>query len=658
MTINTVLIANRGEIACRIIRSARARGYRTIAIFTEPDRTAPHVEMSDHAIYLGDIDGAPEPYLDIERIISAALENGVEAIHPGYGFLSENAEFSKRCEDADLIFVGPSPDAISQMGDKALAKRIMRDAGVPCVPGYDGKDQSEQKLRAEAKELGTPLLVKAVAGGGGRGMRRVDDLNEFDEALGSARSEALSAFGSGDVILERALDQVRHIEIQIAADSLGNVVHLFERDCSAQRRNQKVVEEAPSPVVDEKLRAEMGEIACQAATAINYTGVGTLEFLMTPDREFYFIEMNTRLQVEHPVTEMITGFDLVDWQFQIAEGGALPCSQNQISLKGAAMEVRLYAEDPGSNFMPQTGEIAHMMLPEMDGLRFDLGVAEGNSVGSRYDPMLAKIIAYGNSREAARQKLAWALRQLELSGLKTNRSFLVNLIEHPLFTAGEIDTQFIAQQLTEPETPAPVAYKMIALGADYWLRCRQWSNTPDDWSSLGSPFRRISAMIDGENIRCGMRVASNRVAIQKGDICDEEMALTFEVKDNYIAAATYANVTIHFDYWWDGDELIFDFRDRLLSLTPLIVSHSGPKQAQAEGTVFAPMDGKIVASEISVGDDVAADTMLLVLEAMKMEHRIRAPIAGSVTELKVNIGDQVARGDTLVVIDSAVGEET
>ena len=671
MTIKTVLIANRGEIACRIIRTARLRGYRTVAIYTEPDRMAPHVSMADTAIFLDDIDGGLEPYLDIGRIISAAKANDVDAIHPGYGFLSENAEFSQACADAGLIFIGPKPQAIEQMGDKALAKRLMRDAGVPCVPGYDGEEQGDKKLRTEAKTLGTPLLIKAVAGGGGRGMRRVDDLAAFDEALTSARSEALSAFGSGDVILERALDLVRHIEIQIAADVHGNVVHLGERDCSAQRRNQKVIEEAPSHFVDEELRMAMGKIAVEAARAINYTGVGTLEFLMTEDQSYYFIEMNTRLQVEHPVTEMITGVDLVEWQFEIAEGRKLPCSQSQISTVGAAIEVRLYAEDPDENFMPQTGEISRMVLPEIEGVRFDMGVVEGNEIGARYDPMLGKIIAYGETRKAAREKLRDALGTLELAGLKTNRSFLVNLIEHPRFVAGEIDTQFITELLDGPKQPIPDIFKYIAVACDYWLRCREWSKDVNDWSSLGPSFRLIRCEIAGEEIKYGVRITGNSVTIQKDRYSEEssgggEVTVNLDVNDG--AAQRYIHGTniidanimgqdIPFDYWWDQSELIFDFRNRLFTLTPLIASRFGPKQAQAHGTVSAPMDGKIVACEISVGDCVDADSLLLVLEAMKMEHRIRAPMAGRVLELLVTTGDQVARGDTLVMIDDTEGAD-
>jgi len=446
--INKILIANRGEIAVRVINTAKALGYRTVAVYSEADTDALHVEVADEAVCIGP---APvgESYLVADKLLQAASLSGADAIHPGYGFLSENADFARRCQAAEITFIGPPAEAIELMGSKRLSKIAMIDAGVPCIPGYQGSEQDDARLISEAERIGYPLMVKASAGGGGRGMRLVWEQASLAENIRTARSEAQSAFGSGELILERAVIEPRHIEIQVFADSQGDAVYLGERDCSIQRRHQKVVEEAPSPFVDEALRQRMGEAAVNAAKACNYRGAGTVEFLVDAKGEFYFLEMNTRLQVEHPVTELITGQDLVAWQIKVASGEPLPLSQDQIQLSGHAMEVRLYAEDPRNNFMPQTGQVQRWDLPDSDGVRIDHGIRQGQPVSPHYDPMLAKIIAYGSNREEARRRLACAVEDTTLLGVNNNKRFLANILRHPVFASGEATTAFIEQHFSD-----------------------------------------------------------------------------------------------------------------------------------------------------------------------------------------------------------------
>src|SRR5215813_2235847 len=439
-----ILVANRGEIAWRVMRTAKAMGYRTVAIYSEADREAPHVEFADEAVCIG----APpvgESYLNIANILKAAHTSGADAIHPGYGFLSENAEFAAACEKAGLVFIGPPPAAIAAMGNKAAAKRRMIEAGVPCVPGYQGADQSDTALEKEARKIGLPVMVKAAAGGGGRGIRLVERESDLPEAIRTARAEAESAFGSGELILEKAVVDARHVEIQVFADAHGNVIHLGERDCSVQRRHQKVVEEAPSPAVDADLRRQMGSAAVAAARAIGYRGAGTVEFLLASDGAFYFLEMNTCLQVEHPVTEMITGQDLVAWQLKVAAGEKLPLSQDQVSFSGHAMEARLYAEDAYAGFLPQTGRVDVWRPATGAGVRIDHGMKEGLAISPYYDPMIAKVIAHGATREEARTRLVRALRETVVLGPTTNRHFLIRLLEHPQFAAGQATTAFLAK---------------------------------------------------------------------------------------------------------------------------------------------------------------------------------------------------------------------
>ncbi|MEN3566761.1 geranyl-CoA carboxylase subunit apha, partial [Pseudomonas aeruginosa] len=451
---NKILVANRGEIACRVLRTAHELGYRSVAVYSEADADARHVQLADEAVCIGPA-AVAQSYLNLEAILDAARRSGTEAIHPGYGFLSENAEFARACEAAGIVFIGPDAEAIHLMGSKRLSKIAMLAAGVPCIPGYEGAEQDDATLRREAERIGYPLMIKASAGGGGRGMRLVQEPGQLLEQLRTARSEALGAFGSAELILERAVPRPRHVEIQVFGDRHGNLLYLGERDCSVQRRHQKVIEEAPCPVLDADLRRAMGEAAVKAAASVNYVGAGTVEFLLGEDGRFYFLEMNTRLQVEHPVTELVTGQDLVAWQIRIAEGHPLPLRQEQVELRGHAIEVRLYAEDAGRGFLPQTGTVLRWDPELLPGVRIDHGLVEGQAVTPFYDPMLAKLIAYGASREEARRKLIRALERCVLLGVDGNQRFLANLLAHPDFAAGEATTAFIGERFAEDPSLQP-----------------------------------------------------------------------------------------------------------------------------------------------------------------------------------------------------------
>ncbi len=494
-TISTLLVANRGEIAVRVMRTARALGIRTVAVYSDADEKALHVRTADQSVRIGEAPVA-DSYLQIERVVAAAKQCGADAIHPGYGFLSENQEFADACDQAGLIFIGPPKTAIEIMGDKAKAKRAMLAAGVPCIPGYQGESQDEATLVSEAEAIGMPVMLKAAAGGGGRGMRLVDDVTQLAASMALAKSEAENAFGSGELIIEKAVLQPRHVEIQVFGDGHGNVIHLGERDCSVQRRHQKVVEESPCPVMTEELRAAMGAAAVEAARAVNYVGAGTVEFLLDQSGDFYFLEMNTRLQVEHPVTEMVTGLDLVEWQLRVARGEPLPATQDDITLTGHAIEVRLYAEEPEQGFLPSTGPIHLFSLPEGEGLRVDAGVESGDAVSPFYDAMVAKVIGYGDTREDARRRLLTGLEEGALLGLGNNRDFLIDVLDRPAFVAGEATTAFIAENygdhFSREETPssvvaaAAVIQHLLALG-----RCAQAAPTVSpELFDHGSGLRR------------------------------------------------------------------------------------------------------------------------------------------------------------------------
>ncbi|MDP6342768.1 MAG: acetyl-CoA carboxylase biotin carboxylase subunit, partial [Alphaproteobacteria bacterium] len=493
-TFNSILIANRGEIAVRVIRTAQALGYRAIAVYSEADARAPHVRMADDAVLIGPAPVA-DSYLDMDRILQAARETGAEAIHPGYGFLAENAQFARACAEAGLVFIGPGAEAIDLMGNKAEAKRRMIEADVPCVPGYQGEDQSDAAMAKAAEGIGYPLMVKAAAGGGGRGMRLVASADGLADALATARSEALNAFGSDELILEKAISRPRHVELQVFADGHGTVIHLGERDCSVQRRHQKVVEEAPCPVMSEDLRARMGAAAVEAARSIDYRGAGTVEFLLDGDGEFYFLEMNTRLQVEHPVTEMITGLDLVALQIRVAEGRPLDLSQEDVRLNGHAIEVRLYAEDPAQDFLPVTGGIDLWRPAGGDGVRIDAGIDTGLEISPFYDPMVAKVIAWGESRETARHRLINALKETAFFGSTSNQSFLIDVLRRDTFARGEATTAFIGEEFSAddlaPTTPTVQQAAMAAVVQFQVERQQAFENSLNvspallDWSSGG-----------------------------------------------------------------------------------------------------------------------------------------------------------------------------
>ncbi len=668
--IDTLLIANRGEIACRIIRTARRLGVKTIAVYSEADAGAMHVAMADEAVLIGPA-AVADSYLKGEAIIAAAKRCGADAMHPGYGFLSENPDFVAAVEAAGLIFVGPSARAIRAMGLKDAAKRLMEEAGVPVVPGYHGDKQDPAFLKGEAERIGYPVLIKARAGGGGKGMRRVDDPAEFDSALEGAQREAKAAFGDPRCLVEKFVATPRHIEIQIFGDSRGNVVHLFERDCSRQRRHQKVIEEAPAPGMTAEMRAAMGEAAVKAAAAIGYAGAGTVEFIvdasegLRPDR-FYFMEMNTRLQVEHPVTEAITGLDLVALQLRVACGEALPFTQADLQIDGHAFEARLYAEDPAKGFLPATGRIAFLEWPEDGaGLRIDTGVRQGDRVTPHYDPMLAKLIVHGPDRMAALKRLAGALGALRLAGLTTNAGFLKRLAEHEGFAAGEVDTGVIdrdAEALTADAKPDGLTRALAALavylhdtaqdgeddgpfarlhGFRAWGRARQAvrfmaAGERRDMvvADRGGGFYHVAA---SESAEAGIAIAVTRF-----DRCAETGAVTLR------ASVEGRQATHHLLVSRDA---VTVFSDGASHILPLYRPSAAAEETVTSDRIVAPMPGAIGRLTVAAGARVVAGAPLVVLEAMKMEHTLKAPRDGTIAEILVREGDQVEDGAVLVTLE-------
>jgi geranyl-CoA carboxylase alpha subunit len=650
MGFTKILIANRGEIAVRIARTARDLGYRTVAVFSDADAGALHVEAADEAVRIGP-PPVQESYLNAEAIVAAAKRAGADAVHPGYGFLSENAEFAEAVEKTGLVFIGPPASAIRAMGNKAAAKRLMIEAGVPCVPGYQGGDQSDATFAAEARRIGFPAMIKAAAGGGGRGMRRVDDPASLEAALAGARSESAHAFGSDELILEKAVLDARHIEIQIFADAYGAVIHLGERDCSTQRRHQKVIEEAPSPAVSPALRQTMGEAAIAAARAVSYRGAGTVEFMLAADGRFYFLETNTRLQVEHPVTEMITSLDLVAMQLAVAAGAPLPLSQEDVRFGGHAIEARLYAEDPYRDFLPQSGFVLDWRVAAGAGVRVDHGLKVGQDVSPYYDPMLAKIIAHGSTREEARRRLLVALDDTLVLGLETNRMFLRSLLSHPVFVKAETTTDFIAAEFSRASLrrPEPDA-DMLALAAVllFEATAKPASGAVGAWRSTGpapSPMR-----LDAGGSSRAARVRVNRrdcytVGFDGGDtdieIVERSPGEARFAVDSLQRRARYAlaDGALHLDV--AGVAAVF--RDRLFDR-----ESTGEKDGEAR--MLAPMNGRVVGVLVRKGDSVAKGQRMVVLEAMKMQHEIVAGRAGIVAELPVKEGDQVATRQLLAAL--------
>jgi 3-methylcrotonyl-CoA carboxylase alpha subunit len=659
-----ILIANRGEIACRIQRTARRLGIATVAVYSDADAQALHVRRADQAVRIGPA-AARESYLRAEAIIAAALRSGAQAIHPGYGFLSENEQFAADCASAGLVFIGPPPSAIRAMASKSAAKALMQQAGVPLVPGYHGEDQSPALLQREAERIGYPVLIKASAGGGGKGMRRVDAAADFAAALASCQREASASFADARVLVEKYLLQPRHIEIQVFADTHGHGVYLFERDCSVQRRHQKVLEEAPAPGMDPKRRARMGAAALSAAKAVGYVGAGTVEFIAEPGGQFFFMEMNTRLQVEHPVTEMITGLDLVEWQLRVASGEALPLAQKELSINGHAIEARIYAEDPERGFLPSTGRLEHYRTPEVTPtVRIDSGVDEGDEISPYYDPMIAKLIVWGASRELAREQLLKALGQFQIVGLGNNVQFLSRLVATPAFANADLDTALIEREQARlfGATPAVPGEALIAAalrivelqtraahvgpGLEVWRHADSWRlNAP---AARTIHFRTLGAERDlvvrpasgGYEITLDART----VQVQCLPLTATDARLTL---DGSSFDATSLVRDGHCDVFLRGIHHRFEHVDPL--------AHVG-EQAAAEGHIRAIMPGRVVALLVQPGARVARGEPLLILEAMKMEHTLTAPADGICEAFNVAVGEQVAEGTELVQFAPAAAE--
>ena len=639
----SVLIANRGEIATRIIRTARRLGLRVIAVYSEADARALHVRMADEAHPIGPAEAA-RSYLNAGRIIAAAKASGADCIHPGYGFLSENADFAQTCADAGIVFVGPPPDAIRAMGLKGSAKALMEKASVPVVPGYHGEEQSLDLLRRKADEIGYPVLIKAVAGGGGKGMRKVKQPADFDAALASAQREAQAAFGDPRVLIEKYVTAPRHIEIQVFADRHGNVIHLNERDCSLQRRHQKVIEEAPAPGMSAALRAAIGAAAVKAAQAVGYVGAGTVEFIADgtgglKQNGFWFVEMNTRLQVEHPVTEVVTGLDLVEWQFRVAAGERLPLTQERVPLKGHAVEARLYAEDPEHGFLPSTGKLLALRFPEAQGVRIDTGVEEGDAVTPYYDPMIAKMIAHGGSRDQALDRLADALELTVVIGPHSNAGFLAALVRAPEFRRGAFDTGFIDAHLAElGAVPQPLDKAAAALGAREWLTREQ---TRIAALEPGSPWDAE----DGFQLSGERRLELPLIAEGEGVIAHAvygRAAVSVTVDGEQPAGIAVADA--------DAIYVVHRGRQTRVGLRDVALDRAG--DSDTGGVVRAPMHGKVLAVTVEKGERVHRGQRLAIIEAMKMEHALTAPNDGIVAEIAVAAGAQVDESAAVMRIEA------
>ncbi|MDF2695649.1 MAG: Methylcrotonyl-CoA carboxylase biotin-containing subunit [Labilithrix sp.] len=658
----SLLIANRGEIACRIIGTARRLGIETIAVYSDADATARHVRLADRAVRLGPA-AARESYLSVEKILAAAKATGAEAIHPGYGFLSENAELADACAAQGIAFVGPSADAIRAMGSKSVAKSLMEKFDVPLTPGYHGNEQEPAKLAAEAERIGYPVLIKASAGGGGKGMRRVDTAADFAAALASCKREAQSSFNSDHVLVERYIERPRHIEVQIFGDKHGNYVYLFERDCSVQRRHQKVLEEAPAPGMTEERRAAMGRSAVRAAQAVGYAGAGTVEFISDPAGTFYFMEMNTRLQVEHPVTEKITGEDLVEWQLRVAAGEVLPRRQEELSIRGHAIEARIYAENPSAGFLPSTGRLVHLAPPATsEYVRIDSGVEQGDAITPHYDPMIAKLIVWGEDRHDALARIGTALDHYEIVGVANNVEFLARLVRTPSFVNANLDTGLIERERSVllPEPVAPSDHVWL-VGAAAELAQRESRATRD----VGSPWAAIDGWRSGgaapqlltlrhesdvrEVFATFLRPGEYAVAL--GSVGAPSTRLHFEALPEGHLRVTLDETSLRATAVVEGSHLhlfVQGHRWDLDVVDPLYVESDGDTDV---GGLRAPMPGKVIAHIAGVGASVEKGAPLLVLEAMKMELTISAPRAGVVQRFLYEVGEQVSEGVELVAFE-------
>ncbi|MBC3928637.1 acetyl/propionyl/methylcrotonyl-CoA carboxylase subunit alpha [Undibacterium sp. CY21W] len=659
-----ILIANRGEIACRVAATARRMGIKTVAVYSEADANAKHVAVCDEAVLIGPA-AAKESYLCADKIIAVALATGAQAIHPGYGFLSENSEFAEACAKNGIAFIGPPASAIQAMGSKSAAKSLMEKANVPLVPGYHGDNQDADFLQNEADRIGYPVLLKASAGGGGKGMRVIEHSKDFKEALASCKREAINSFGDDKVLAEKYLQRPRHIEIQVFADTHGNCVYLFERDCSVQRRHQKVLEEAPAPGMTPERRAAMGEAAVAAAKAVGYVGAGTVEFIANQDGSFYFMEMNTRLQVEHPVTEMITGTDLVEWQLRVAAGEALPLQQEQLQIHGHAIEARVYAENPEKGFLPSIGTLRHARTPaavnfELGGsaepaaFRIDSGVREGDTISPFYDPMIAKMIVWGKDRTEALARMAQALSQYQIVGLSSNIAFLSRLIHSDAFANADLDTGLIARneaQLFPPAQPASVDVVALAVVS---LLLSEKSGGSDPWQSshgwrMNSLMQRalqfaeehhqhsvqVTYLADGWTLRTDSSAVEIRLASASGSGGND---LVLKIADRTVSG-TVVRDGEHFHVFSQGVHTDLHYSDAL--------AHAGETEAEG-GRLTAPMPGKIVAVLVAKAQEVKKGDALLIMEAMKMEHTISAPHDGVIDDVLYAIGDQVTEGAQLL----------
>ncbi|WP_242205617.1 MULTISPECIES: acetyl/propionyl/methylcrotonyl-CoA carboxylase subunit alpha [unclassified Pseudomonas] len=650
--IHKILIANRGEIACRIQRTAQALGYRTVAVFSDADADALHVKMADQAVNIGP---APvqQSYLNIAAILDAARRSGADAIHPGYGFLSENAEFARACEQAGLIFIGPSVAAIELMGSKRQSKIAMLEAGVPCIAGYQGAEQDDATLLREAERIGYPLMIKASAGGGGRGMRLVHDAADLPAQLRTARSEALNGFGSDELILEQALLEPRHVEVQLFGDQHGNLIYLGERDCSIQRRHQKVIEEAPCPVMTAELRQAMGEAALKAGRSVNYVGAGTVEFLLDARGQFYFLEMNTRLQVEHPVTELITGLDLVALQLRVAEGQPLTLTQDQVQLNGHAMEVRLYAEDPAQDFLPQTGRIEAWEPALQQGVRIDHGLFEGQTVSPFYDPMLGKLIAFGATREEARRKLLRAVQDTVLLGMQSNQRLLASLLQHPQFISAEFSTAFIAQHFSEHPNlhrySPSVEDLAIATVLFYQTTALTHRAPLSGWRNNASVPLHYRLGRDEQNWT--VQLLAKPQGAFKVQVAEHSIELRIIDHDAHSLTAEIDGLRQRHAFRQVGEQLWLFTHPGSLRLEDRTHAVIDSQTSVSSGTLKAPMDGAIVDVLVSEGSPVSKGQLLVVLEAMKMEHPLKAGIDGVLKRVQVKVGDQVKNRQVLLQVE-------
>lgn len=644
MKFSKVLVANRGEIAVRVMQTAKAMGYQTVAVYSDADRNARHVQEADEAVYIG-ASKVSESYLSIIKIIEACKKTGADAVHPGYGFLSENTDFAQACIDNQITFIGPTASAIELMGSKRLSKIAMIEAGVPCVPGYEGDRQDLEYLAVQAEQIGFPIMVKASAGGGGRGMRLVQQSSELVEALQTARSEAENAFGSGELILEKAVIAPRHVEIQVFGDTHGNYVYLFERDCSIQRRHQKVVEEAPCPVMTSELRQQMGEAAVAAAKACAYVGAGTVEFLLDASGEFYFLEMNTRLQVEHPVTELITGLDLVEWQLRVANGEYLPLQQHELSIKGHAIEVRLYAEDPRQDFLPQTGQVLRWKPTILPNVRIDHGMLAKDEVSPFYDPMVAKVIAYGKTREDAIRLLARAVDDCVLLGVNSNKQFLVNLLRHPVVVAGDTNTAFIQQHFQDDSSlhSQVLSLETLAIAAALFS---QNKGTAVWQTGLGVPLP-LKLKYDDQQIQLQLSSVNNTFTVQ---LCDQTVCIEVIEKTDEQLTYFVDGIRRRVQYVSDGDQLYLDRDNGNVAIRN--VTYAAPETANVagDGKIRAPMDGAVINILVNKGDQVVKGQTLLVLEAMKIQQQIRSDVDGVVEDILGQQGQQVKKRQMLFSI--------